>query len=151
MKLFVGRFFLTGIFLLGVETPGFTEPCAPLQAFSNVVNFERLSNGQIISWHDCNRDGLADYQSIWTVVEFADGPLACRDPYDPRHLIVPRSGFYRILADPVRVVVMPEKKQAATELLRIPAFLTFFFAIIIASFHGSLNGWRMEPRENLRT
>ncbi len=111
MKMFVRRFFLAGIFLLGGETHGFAEPCAPLQAFSNVVDFDRLSTGQIISRHDCDSDGLTDYQSIWTVVEFADGPLACRDPYDPRHLIVPRSGFYRILADPVRVVILPEKKQ----------------------------------------
>jgi len=112
MKLFAGRFFLAGIFLFGLVTPGSSEPCAPLQAFSNVVDFDRLSTGQIISRHDCDRDGLPEYQSIWTVVEFAYGPLACRDPYDPRHLIVPRSGFYRVLAEPVQVVVLPEKKLA---------------------------------------
>ena len=122
MKIFLRRIFLAGIFFLSMETPGFAEPCAPLQAFSNVVNFDRLSTGQIISRHDCDSDGLTDYQSIWTVVEFADGTLACRDPYNPRHLIVPRSGFYRILADPVRVVVLLEKKQGATDRLNHPAF-----------------------------
>ena len=119
MKLFAGRLFLAGILLLGMKTPGLTEPCVPSQAFSNVINFDRLSTGQIISRHDCDRDGLPEYHSIWTVVEFADGPLACRDPFDPRHLIVPRSGFYRVLAEPVRVVVLPGKKQEAAEFLRM--------------------------------
>ena len=120
MKLFVGRFFLAGVFLLGGETHGFAEPCAPLQAFSNVMNFDRLSTGQIISRHDCDSDGLADYQSIWTVVEFANGPLACQDPYDPRHLIVPRSGYYRLLADPTRVEILLKNKGESARPKRVP-------------------------------
>lgn len=105
------QFLLAGLLLFGMPSPGFTEPCAPSQPFSNVLSFDRKANGQIISQHDCDRDGSADYQTIWTVVEFAGFPLACRDPYDARHLILPRSGFYRIVAEPVRVVILPEKEE----------------------------------------
>ena len=102
---------LAGFLLFGMAPPGFTEPCAPSLPFSNVLSFDRQANGQIISLHDCNRDGMADYQTTWTVVEFAGFPLACTDPYDPRHLILPRSGFFRIFAEPVRVVIFPEKEE----------------------------------------
>lgn len=122
MKLFFLKFFLAAIFLLSMETPGFTEPCAPLQAFSNVVEFDRIASGQIVSLHDCNRNGLTDYKSFWTVVEFADDPLACQDPYDMRHLVVPRAGYYRLLADPSRVEVLQGKKERTSETLNIPSF-----------------------------
>ncbi len=122
MKMFVGKIFLVGIFLLSTATLAFAEPCAPSQAFSNVLDFDRLASGQIRSRHDCDSDGLSDYQSLWTVVEFADGPLACRDPYDPRHLIVPRSGFYRILEDPTHVEVLSDKERGNAEPSRVPFF-----------------------------
>jgi hypothetical protein len=110
-KMFACRNFLTGVFLLSLATPGFSEPCAPSRVFSNVLDFDRIANGQIVSLHDCDRDGLADYQSFWTVVEFAAGPVACQDPYDSRHLVVPRSGYYRILAEPARVEVLLKNKE----------------------------------------
>lgn len=105
------HFLLSGLLLVGMASPGFTEPCAPSLPFSNVLSFDRQANGQIISLHDCNKDGFADYQSSWTVVEFTEVPLVCADPYDPRHMILPRSGFYRIFAEPVRVVILPEKGE----------------------------------------
>jgi hypothetical protein len=40
--------------------------------------------------------------------------LAMKTPDDPRHLIVPRSGFYRIVAEPVRVVILTGREQGAT-------------------------------------
>lgn len=122
MKILVGRFFLTGCLLFGMKTPGFSEPCAPLQAFSNVMDFDRIASGQIVSLHDCNRDGLADYQSFWTVVEFAGNPLACQDPYDPRNLIVPRSGYYRILSGPLRVEVISKNKAGPVKPFAIPSY-----------------------------
>jgi hypothetical protein len=111
--MFVRRSFLTGIVFFSLATPGGAEPCAPLQMFSNVVDFDRLPNGQIISIHDCDGDGFPDYRSIWTVVEFAEDPVACQDPYDSRQMIVPRSGYYRIEAEPVTILFLPEKKKGS--------------------------------------
>jgi hypothetical protein len=114
-KMFALRIFLAGIFLLSLATPGFSEPCAPLRAFSNVLDFDRIASGQIVSLHDCDRDGLADYQSFWTVVEFAAGPVACQDPYDSRHLVVPRSGYYRIQVEPARVEVLLKTREGTPD------------------------------------
>ena len=111
IKTFLKPFLLAGPFLLAMGASGFAGPCASSPPFSNVISFDRHANGQIISLHDCNRDGVADFQTSWTVVEFTEVPLACSDPYDPRHLILPRSGFYRIFAEPVRVVILPEKGE----------------------------------------
>lgn len=111
IKTFVKLFFLAGFFLLGMGSSAFTEPCASSPPFSKALSFDRLANGQMISLHDCNGDGVADFQAHWTVVEFMAHPLACADPYDPRHLIVPRSGFYRVEREPVRVVGLPESKK----------------------------------------
>lgn len=98
-----------------MATPGFSEPCAPVKAFSNVLDFDRIASGQMVSRHDCNHDGQADYQSFWTVIEFSADPLACRDPYDSRHLIVPRSGYYRVLADAERVEVLLKKAEGTPD------------------------------------
>jgi hypothetical protein len=114
-KMFAQRIFLAGIFLLSLATSGFSGPCAPLRAFSNVLDFDRIASGQIVSLHDCDRDGLADYQSFWTVVEFAAGPVACQDPYDSRHLIVPRLGYYRIQVEPAQVEVLLKTREGTPD------------------------------------
>ena len=111
--------FSRGDFSSWHENPGVNRTLCSLAGVFQCVDFDRLSTGQIISLHDCDRDGVPEYHSIWTVVEFSDGPLACRDPYDPRHLIIPRSGFYRVLVEPVRVVVLPENKQEPAGFLRM--------------------------------
>ncbi len=120
MKRFVYRLTLAGCLLFGMATSGFTEPCVPLKAFSNVLEFDRNASGQLVSKHDCDGDGQADYQSFWTVVEFSADPLACQDPYDTRHLVVPRSGYYQVLADPMRVEVVLKNKRGAGEQNRDP-------------------------------
>jgi len=120
MKIFVYRFFLAGCLVFGMATSGFGEPCAPQEAFSNVLGFDRNASGQMVSKHDCDGDGQADYQSFWTVVEFSADPLACQDPYDPRHRVVPRSGYYRVLVDPTRVEVLLKNKPGATRQNRDP-------------------------------
>ncbi len=94
---------LTALILFNLSSPAFAEPCVPLQPFSNVMDFDRLANGQLLSLHDCDQDGLEDYRTLWTVVEFLSMPLACTDPYDSRHLIIPLAGFYRVLAEPAAV------------------------------------------------
>lgn len=107
IKKFFKVFFCAGFFGLAMGSSGFAEPCASSLPFSSALFFDLRANGQMLSLDDCNGDGVADYQTSWTVVEFLAHPLACSDPYDPRHLIVPRSGFYRIAAEPVKVVVLP--------------------------------------------
>jgi len=111
IKKIVNLFFLAGLLFVGMGSLAFAEPCVSSPPFSSVLSFDRQANGQMISLHDCNGDGVADYQTRWTVVEFMAHPLACADPYDPRHLIVPRSGFYRIVAEPVGVDVLPGKED----------------------------------------
>lgn len=120
--MFAWGIFLAGCLLFGMEKQGFSEPCAPLKAFSNVLEFDRTANGQMVSQHDCDRDGLADYRSFWTVVEFAGNPVACQDPYDPRQLIVPRTGYYRVLAEPEHVEVLLKKKTATVGPLGVSSF-----------------------------
>jgi hypothetical protein len=105
-KQFVTRLILACCLFFSHATQGFSEPCAPLKAFSNAMGFDRNASGQLVSKHDCDGDGQADYRSFWTGVEFSADPLACQDPYDPRHLVVPRSGYYRVLAEPMRVEVL---------------------------------------------
>lgn len=104
---------LAGCLVSGMASSGFGEPCAPQEAFSNVLDFDRNASGQMVSRHDCDGDGQADYQSFWTVVEFSAVPLTCQDPYDPRHRVVPRSGYYRVLSDPVRVEALLKNKPGA--------------------------------------
>ena len=102
---------LAGFFLLSTVNSGWAGPCVSSLPFTNVLSFDRQANGQLMTLQDCDGDGRADHKTAWTVVEFTGMPLACRDPYDPRHLIVPRSGFYRILAEPVGVVVFNGKEE----------------------------------------
>jgi hypothetical protein len=114
IKKVIKPFLFAGLFLLAMKTPVFADPCASSPPLSRALSFDRQANGQMFSLHDCNGDGVADYKTHWTVIEFMAHPLACADPYDPRYLIVPRSGFYRISAEPVRVVILTGREQGDT-------------------------------------
>ncbi len=111
---------LIALIVFGLSSPVFAESCIPQYPFSNVVHFDRLSNGQVLSLHDCDRDGLEDYRTLWTVVEFLSVPLACADPYDSRHLIIPIAGFYRVLAEPA--VVFQDSLEHPVPLSRLGRF-----------------------------
>jgi len=103
IKTFLKLFLVLGILLSGTGSSASAEPCASLPPFSRVLSFDRQANGQMLALHDCDGDGVADRRTLWTVVEFMADPVACADPYDPRHLLVPRSGYYRLLNEPVRI------------------------------------------------
>jgi hypothetical protein len=103
IKTFLKLFLVLGILIPGTGYLASAEPCASSPPFSRVLSFDRQANGQMLTLHDCNGDGVVDRRTLWTVVEFMADPVACADPYDPRHLLVPRSGYYRLLAEPVRI------------------------------------------------